>query len=229
MLNKLLNINQNDSLILCYRGEVLSNLERHNESLIHLTKAHDIDPENIHILIKRGITYYNLQEYDNALIDFNKVKQMDSSNSMAYFCKVLVYHIINDAMVKKNRNNDLTKMEFYFLLLDNIEIKYWQNIIAKINQFLIQTNDNELLLFIRCIAYIKLKEYGKARIDLGRLIRDDNILFTISLLQKYSDFWSYLYDEIYKTDDNEYTDLGIVKKFNIYMFKGMCILKFIII
>ena len=36
--------------------------------------------------------------------------------------------------------NDLAKMIFYFLknlLLDNIEIKNWQNIIAKINQFLL--------------------------------------------------------------------------------------------
>jgi tetratricopeptide (TPR) repeat protein len=85
ILRKLLSINEKDSLILCYYGEILNNMERYNESISYLTKASNIDPGNVHKLYKKAITHYLLQEYDKALLDFNKVVQLDSSNSFAYY------------------------------------------------------------------------------------------------------------------------------------------------
>ena len=44
MLDKLLNINKEDSLILCYYGEILSNMGRYNEAISSFTEANIIDP-----------------------------------------------------------------------------------------------------------------------------------------------------------------------------------------
>ncbi|RGB34424.1 hypothetical protein C1646_815387 [Rhizophagus diaphanus] len=65
-------INQDDSLFLCYYGEILNDLKRYNESLIIFTKASNLDPENIHILIKQAINYYIIQKYDLALLNLEK-------------------------------------------------------------------------------------------------------------------------------------------------------------
>ncbi|RIA94223.1 hypothetical protein C1645_865865 [Glomus cerebriforme] len=97
MLDKLLNINLEDSLILCYYGEILSNMKRYNDAISSFTKANDIDPENVHNLNQRAIVYYILQEYDKALLDLNKAIQLDPLNSIAYYYKWLIYNTIEDA------------------------------------------------------------------------------------------------------------------------------------
>src|SRR3954464_12212778 len=73
MLDKLLSINKEDSLILCYYGEILSKMGRYSDAILYFTRANVIDPENIHNLNKRAVAYYVLQEYNKALLDLNKV------------------------------------------------------------------------------------------------------------------------------------------------------------
>ncbi|CAG8633922.1 759_t:CDS:2 [Funneliformis caledonium] len=103
MLDKLLEINQLDSLILCYYGEILNYLEKYNDSISHFSRAYHIDPENTHILINKAITHYELREYEKALSDLNELIQLDSSNSLAYFYKGLIYYTLG--------NNEKTKIE----------------------------------------------------------------------------------------------------------------------
>ncbi|RGB34940.1 hypothetical protein C1646_759926 [Rhizophagus diaphanus] len=91
-LDKLLNINKADSLVLCYYGEILVNMKKYNEAILYFTKANTIDPENVHNLNKRAIAYYDLREYDKALLDLNKVIQLDPLNRMAYYYKWLTYN-----------------------------------------------------------------------------------------------------------------------------------------
>jgi tetratricopeptide (TPR) repeat protein len=96
-LNKnCLNINENDSLILCYYGEILCNITQYSKAISYFTKANIIDPETIHNLNKRAIVYYILQEYDKVLLDLNKIIQLDSLNSSAYYLKSLTYYTKND-------------------------------------------------------------------------------------------------------------------------------------
>ncbi len=85
ILDKILEINWNDSLILCYYGKILNYLNRYNDSISYFIKAYKIDSENIHILIKKTITYYEFQKYDKAFLDLNKCIQLDSSNNLTYY------------------------------------------------------------------------------------------------------------------------------------------------
>ena len=222
-LDKLLNINQEDSLILCYYGEILNNLKRYDESIIYLTKAYDIDPENIHILIKRAITYYILQEYDEALLDLNRVIKLDSSNNTAYYYKGLTYYTmenVSKAMsafekcTKLDPNDNLAKMLIYHLkdLSDNNDFENWNN-----NN---DMNDDKSLLFMKCKINIKLKKYQEALSDLDRLfeLNEEDISFTY-LLREHSDFWSYLCIH-YEIKNNEFAKLGICDNFSSYMYKG---------
>ncbi|PKB94111.1 TPR-like protein, partial [Rhizophagus irregularis] len=61
ILDRLLNINKKDSLILFYYGEILYNMKQYSKAILYFTKANIIDPENIHNLNKRAITYYIIQ------------------------------------------------------------------------------------------------------------------------------------------------------------------------
>ncbi|CAI2197190.1 17299_t:CDS:2, partial [Funneliformis geosporum] len=96
MLDKILEINQDDSLILCYYGEILNYLGRYKDSIYHFTRAYNIDPENSHILINKAIIHYELQEYNKALLDINKSIHLISSNSFAYFFKGLIYYALGN-------------------------------------------------------------------------------------------------------------------------------------
>ncbi|PKY19550.1 hypothetical protein RhiirB3_495079 [Rhizophagus irregularis] len=91
MLDKLLSINKEDSLILCYYGEILNKVKKYSNAISYFTKANIIDPENVHNLNKRAIAYFIIQEYDKSLFDLNKTIQLNPLNSIAYYYKALVY------------------------------------------------------------------------------------------------------------------------------------------
>ncbi|PKY63383.1 TPR-like protein, partial [Rhizophagus irregularis] len=80
LLDKLLNINKEDSLVLCYYGEILYNMTQYRKAISYFTKAYTIDPENIHNLNRRAITYYIIKEYDKVLSDLDKIIQLDPLN-----------------------------------------------------------------------------------------------------------------------------------------------------
>jgi tetratricopeptide (TPR) repeat protein len=232
MLDKLLSINKKDSLILCYYGEILRKLRRYNESIIYFTQAYEVDPENIPILINKIITYYILQKYDEALLEINKVIRLNSSNSIAYCYKGLIYYLTEDInnsiiafkkCIELDPINDLAKMQLYYLKIftgKNNSINENNSIIKEISK-ISKTKNDKSLLFIRCKIHIELRRYSAAKLDLDRLFELDNedISF-VYLLRKYLDFWLYL-SEVCKINDANFIKLGIVDKFNIYMFEGM--------
>ncbi|GBB89786.1 hypothetical protein RclHR1_01660005 [Rhizophagus clarus] len=233
MLDKLLSINERDSLILCYYGEILSKMGKYDGAIIYYTKADSIDPKNVHNLSKRALIYYLLQEYDNALLDFNNVIQLDTSNSLAYYCKGLIYYIkedISSSMVAFEKcieldpNNDLektyakdsrdylsqiTKVDYNLKCLPN-----YHKLLANINQFTNIYHDKSLL-FTRCKIYIELKNYHEAKLDLNRLFELNDDISFVYLLKKYSEFWSYLCEDYFY----DFSEIGFSDKFNIYMFK----------
>jgi hypothetical protein len=94
------------------------------------------------------------------------------------------------------------------------------SIITKIKQISnVNINNDKPLLFARCKIYIKLKKYSEAKSDLDKLFRFDNDISFVYLLRKYSDFWLYLC-KVHNINDKEFIELGIVDKFDIYMYKG---------
>ncbi|CAG8609650.1 17077_t:CDS:2 [Funneliformis caledonium] len=103
MLEKILKLHQDDSLILCYTGEILNYLGKYNDSISYYTRAYHIDSENTHFLIKKAITHYELRDYENALSVLDELIQLDSSYSLAHYYKGLVYFALG--------NNDKTKIE----------------------------------------------------------------------------------------------------------------------
>ncbi|CAI2174864.1 16799_t:CDS:2 [Funneliformis geosporum] len=231
ILDILLSINKDDSLILCYYGEVLSNLERYNEAISYFTKANFIDPENVYNLCKRAITYYLLEMTNEALLDLNKALQLNSSYDLAYYYRGLTFYTIRDfsnsildfeKCVQLNPSDNVAKAQLYYLeyLLAKKNNKVIDRfIIAKINQ--IPNIDMDISsIFIRCKIYIELEQYDMALIDFNILFEYNrcNISYTY-LLQKYSNFWKYLYNH-HKINDNEFVDFGIVEKFDIFMYKG---------
>ncbi|CAB5205705.1 unnamed protein product [Rhizophagus irregularis] len=235
MLDKLLNIDEKDSLILCYYGEILCNLTQYNKAILYFTNANIIDPENIHNLNRRAITYYILQEYNKVLLDLDKIIQLDPLNSSAYYFKSLTYYTkkdINNTKILFNKyteilesqsiDNDLAKIQLFHLeyLLNINSHPDLNDILTKINQ-IPNISENELLLLIRCKIHIELNKYYKAKVDLDTLFKLNNqykyyykTFSYLHLLQKHSKIWPYLY-KVY----DDLTDLGIVSEFNKYMYK----------
>ncbi|UZO23310.1 uncharacterized protein OCT59_015653 [Rhizophagus irregularis] len=209
-LKNLLSINEKDSLILCYHGEILSKMKKYDSAIPYFTKANNIDPANVHNFTKRAIIYYILQEYDKALLDFNNIIQLDTSNILAY------YYPKNDLekMYLKESSNYLTQ-------ISNIDynskcLPNYHNLIANISEFA-NINYDESLLLMRCKIYIELKKYEDAVLDLDRLFElNDDISFAY-LLQKYSDFWLYMCKSYII---NYYTQLGITNNFDLYMYRA---------
>ncbi|CAB4407548.1 unnamed protein product [Rhizophagus irregularis] len=232
MLDKLLNNNKNDSLILCYYGEVLYNMEQYNNAISYFTKANIIDPENTHNLNKRAIAYYTLQDYNKVLLDLDKVIQLDPLNSLAYYLKCLIYYtkkdIDNAIMVFKkckgllDFNDTLAKTQLFHLeyLLNKNNSTELNNILTKINQ-ISNIKDNSLLILVRCKVYVELKMHHEAMLDLNLLYGKSNRYEYISyiyLLQEYTDFWLHLNVNNY---NNDLSKLGIINEFSKYMYEKL--------
>ncbi|RGB29987.1 hypothetical protein C1646_818178 [Rhizophagus diaphanus] len=205
ILDRLLIINEKDSLVLCYYGEILYKMKQYSKAILYFTKANIIDPENIHNLNKRAIAYYIIQEYDKVLLDLDKIMQLDPLNSLAYYLKCITYYIKNDI------NNVILLFEKYTELLKLLSSED-------------QTpnySGNNLLLLIRCKIHIELNKYYEAKEDLDMLFKLSDKYYKafsyIHLLQKHSDFWSYLYKDC-KIDKCDFTKLGIINEFSKYMY-----------
>jgi tetratricopeptide (TPR) repeat protein len=243
LLNKLLNINEKDSLILCYYGEILCNMTQYSKAISYFTKANTIDPENVHNLNKRAITYYILQEYDKVLSDLDKIIQLNPLNSSAHYLKGLTYYTkndINNALISFKKYTDLlellnsvdilTKIQLFHLeyLLNKNSSKDLINILTKINQDS-NFHMSVSLFLIRCKIHIELRKHREAKEDFvfSYILSSHNKCFSyIYLLQEYSDFWSYLYEDC-EINKYDFTELGIVTEFSKYMYKGKKIFKFI--
>ncbi|POG79545.1 uncharacterized protein OCT59_006389 [Rhizophagus irregularis] len=209
MLDKLLNINKDDSLILCYYGEILCNMIQYNDAILYFTKANIIDPENTHNLNKRAITYYILQEYDKVLLDLDKIIRLDPLNSLAYYLKCLTYYTKKDIdnakiVFKKYKklfcsdNNILAKIQLFHLeyLLNKTSSEELNcGILTKINQ-VSNIENNNLLLLIRCKIYIELKMFHEAKI---------------------MDFWL----SINVNNNNDFSTLGIINEFSKYIYEKL--------
>ncbi|CAI2171267.1 7322_t:CDS:2 [Funneliformis geosporum] len=78
MLSRLLIINSQDSLILCYYGEILVKLRRYDEATVYFTEAIKIDPENVYIFNIKEICLF-IKKYDEALSKFQAALQLDQS------------------------------------------------------------------------------------------------------------------------------------------------------
>ncbi|POG79497.1 hypothetical protein GLOIN_2v474845 [Rhizophagus irregularis DAOM 181602=DAOM 197198] len=221
-------MNENDSLILCYYGEILFKMGKYNNAISYFTKANIIDPENIHNLKKRAITYYDLQEYDEVLSDIDKVIQFDPLNILAYYLKILAYYTkgdINNAKIEikkcielilNSNYNILEKTQFFYLkyLLEKHE--FTELMYIKLNQ-ISNTKSRETLLFIRCSIHIKLRMYHTAKSDFNMLCESISIYSCISyihLLQKYLNFWSYFADEYGALLSN----IGIIDYYSAYLY-----------
>ncbi|PKB98902.1 protein prenylyltransferase, partial [Rhizophagus irregularis] len=166
ILDKLLDINKKDSLVLCYYGEIL----------------------------------YNMNQYN-----LDKIIQLDPSNSSAYYLKSLTYYTKNDIEYLLNKNSP----------------KDLNNMLTKVNQ-ISNIRKNKLLLMIRCNIHIELNKYDKAKVDLDMLFKFCDKYYEVFpyvyLLQKHSDFWSYLY-KVCKIDKCDFTKLGITNEFSKYMYE----------
>ncbi|CAI2171265.1 7321_t:CDS:2 [Funneliformis geosporum] len=156
MLDRLLNISEHDSLILCYYGEILMQIGKYEDAELYFTKANIIDPENIHNLIKRSITFIVLHKYDKALLDLRKVLQLNPSNNLAYFYKGIAYSSLGDIngaeiafkkYAELDPDDDFVKVQLYHLeyLQNKISSK---DILTKINQ-IANLSYNRSLLPIR--------------------------------------------------------------------------------
>ncbi|POG63502.1 hypothetical protein GLOIN_2v1784016, partial [Rhizophagus irregularis DAOM 181602=DAOM 197198] len=227
LLDKLLNINKEDSLVLCYYGEILYNMTQYRKAISYFTKAYTIDPENIHNLNRRAITYYIIKEYDKVLSDLDKIIQLDPLNSSAYCLKSLTYCTKNDNKNAKvsfkkyaellNSDNNLAKIQLFHLeyLLNKNSSEDLNNILTKIDRiYNYSIYEDKFLQLIRCKIYIELKEYSLAKIVLDFV----EFAFIGYFIQDHPDFRSYLYEDC-EINKNDFTKFGIVDEFSKYMYK----------
>ncbi|CAB5180634.1 unnamed protein product [Rhizophagus irregularis] len=230
MLDKLLNINKDDSLILCYYGEILCNIGQYSKAISYFTKANIIDPENTHNLNKRAIAYYALQDYNKVLLDLDKVIQLDPLNSLAYYLKCIIYctkkDIDNAIMVFKkfkellDFNDTFSKIQLFHLecLLNKNNSTELNNILTKINQ-ISNIKDSELLTLVRCKVYVELKMYHEAMLDLNLLYskRSGYDYRSYIYLLEHTDVLLYLN----VNNNNDYSKLGIVNGFSKHMYERL--------
>ncbi|PKK62004.1 hypothetical protein RhiirC2_791008, partial [Rhizophagus irregularis] len=101
-------------------------------------------------------------------------------------------------------------------LLNKNSSKDLNNILTKINQ-IPNISENELLLLIRCKIHIEQNKYYETKVDLDMLFKHYKAFSYIYLLQKHSDFWSYLF-KVCKIDKCDFTKLGIINEFSKYMY-----------
>ncbi|GBC18268.2 hypothetical protein GLOIN_2v1472275 [Rhizophagus irregularis DAOM 181602=DAOM 197198] len=139
ILDRLLNINNEDSLILCYYGEVLCKIGLFSDTISYFTKANDIDPENIHNLNKKAIAYYTLQDYDLKM--YHEAKSdldMLYHTNRGYFSEYIPYIYLLQEHEKfwshlNNYNNiDLSK---FGIVNDFSKYMYKINLDNKLGQF----------------------------------------------------------------------------------------------
>jgi tetratricopeptide (TPR) repeat protein len=167
ILDKLLTIDKEDSLVLCYYGEILCKISQHNNAISYFTKANIIDPENIHNLHNRSIAYFILKEYDKCLLDLNKAIQLNPFNIITYCYKIVM-------LMQIIRLNYVYYKEK--LVVANHNMKTMENVTVSVDQF------------EKCV-------------ELNH------------------DFWSNMCN-IYEMKDFNFDSLGIINKFNEYMYKG---------
>ncbi|EXX54982.1 Rad53p [Rhizophagus irregularis DAOM 197198w] len=242
ILDRLLNTNDKDSLILCYYGEILKNLRRYDEAVTYFTKANSIDPENIHNLNKRAIAYFVLQEYEKTLLDLDKVIQLDPSNNLAHYNRGLTYYSIGnienaitsfEKCVELDPDDNLSKIQLHYmeyLQKRNRSKDLKHDIITKIDQIL---EDDKSLSLIVFKIYIDLsimdpKEYFTKFLSFlyDKLYNNEDISF-LYLLQsmKYSNFWADYLSHL-KWYDSDLTKLGIFDPFSSFLY-GMMRIYFI--
>ncbi|PKY43555.1 hypothetical protein RhiirA4_457559 [Rhizophagus irregularis] len=168
--------------------------------------------------------------------------QLDPLNSSAYYLKSLTYYTKNDInnvtilfekytellKLPSSDSNSLAKFQLFHLeyLLNKNSSKDLNNILTKINQ-IPYISENKLLLLIRCKIYIELNKYYEAKVDLDMLFKGYGYneyyykAFSYThLLQKHSDFWSYLYKDS-EIDKYDLTKLGIINEFSKYMYERL--------
>ena len=80
LLNKILEINPNDSDILARNGLLLQIQNQRTESLSCLDSALKIDPKNIIALQTKGILFYNYDDYENAISIFDDVLKINPND-----------------------------------------------------------------------------------------------------------------------------------------------------
>ena len=122
-LDKLLSINKEDSLILCYYGEILFNMKRFDEAILYFNKANDIDPENIHTLFKRAIAYNHLEKHEEALLDVNKAINLDLSNNLLSYINIFKPSNIDFGLYLCNHHHNINNNVFSDLgIVDNFNM-----------------------------------------------------------------------------------------------------------
>jgi len=89
LLNKILEINPNDSDILARKGILLQLRNQYTESLSCLDDALKINPKNIIALQTKGILFYNYDDYENAISLFNDVLKIDPNDLLSLLGKGL--------------------------------------------------------------------------------------------------------------------------------------------
>ncbi|PKB95998.1 TPR-like protein [Rhizophagus irregularis] len=153
VLDKLLNINKDDSLILCYYGEILFNMGQYSTAISYFTKANIVDPENTHNLNKRAIAYYTLQDYNKVLLDLDKMQnELYAKNGcyqyISYISCIYLLREYTDfwLYLSVNNNNGLSKLgivngfsKHIYEKLQVYSISNLVNLNSKLHQF--QEND----------------------------------------------------------------------------------------
>jgi tetratricopeptide (TPR) repeat protein len=86
-----LELNQNSSIIHFYYCNFLSIIEHHEESVIEVKRARELDPLNINISANVGERLYFARQFDNAIEDLQKTIEMDKNWWYSYLLLGNVY------------------------------------------------------------------------------------------------------------------------------------------
>lgn len=79
------------SPILSRRAQLYSLAERHDDAIIDLTAALELDPDNPELYTLRGQMYLALYEWDAALADYNAALELAPDYADAYYYRGVLY------------------------------------------------------------------------------------------------------------------------------------------
>ncbi|PKY36008.1 TPR-like protein, partial [Rhizophagus irregularis] len=176
------------------------------------------DPNNYLCLKNCAYSYEKQGDYLNALKILDKLLSINKEDSLLL-------------KLQSSDSNSLATFQLfhleYLLNKNTSSSKDLNNILTKINQ-IPNISENKLLLLIRCKIHIELIKYYEAKVDLDMLFELSSKFINeycyyrafsfIHLLQKHSDFWSYLC-KVCEIDKCDFTKLGIINEFSKYMYK----------
>ncbi|RIB08964.1 hypothetical protein C2G38_2269334 [Gigaspora rosea] len=173
-LNKSLEIDPNNTVVLNCRGLIYLKMCRYEESLANLNKTLEIDPNHGTALNNRGLTYQKMGRYEESLTDLNKSLEIDPNDVSTLCNRGLTYKKMGKykkSLADFNKSLEIDPNNA--LALNNRGLTYpntcrYEESLIDLNKSLEINPNNGTILNNRAISYQMMGRYEESLADLNK-------------------------------------------------------------